>query len=234
MAASDLNRTEWCRAVASASGPSSAVVRHVLLTLALRMNSDAANAFPSQKTLATECGLSRRTIIRALESAELEGWLIRKLGRRDGGRNWRLTEYAGSVPPSAYCAIPERPWERRDRESPPDQLKGANGAEKDEGGDFQGAELVTFTTEGGDSGATVTYPVTKKREERRLPATVRSNSEKPTKTADEILREVAGEPIFKIRCALPALTRNLSDEEITALCKRTIHSRQEKHCERHD
>lgn len=87
----------WRGAVASEHGPESSTTRHVLLTLSLHMNEKGGSCFPSTRLLATETGLSRRTVETHLKDAAEDGWI-----RRDvhgfGGQGWKRYEYGAAFP----------------------------------------------------------------------------------------------------------------------------------------
>lgn len=71
--------------------------RHVLLTLSLHMNERGGSCFPSVETLARETDLNRATIIRQLQIAETDGWLVVE---RSAGRT--SNRYEAAIPsPSA-------------------------------------------------------------------------------------------------------------------------------------
>ena len=67
-----------------ANGPSNSTERFVLLTLADYANDDGAGAYPSLATIASRCALSRRTVIRAIESLVDSGYLIRRRRKIEG------------------------------------------------------------------------------------------------------------------------------------------------------
>jgi DNA-binding Lrp family transcriptional regulator len=93
----------WRSSVASEHGPHP-TLRHILLTLSLHMNERGGSCFPSQKTLATETGLSERAVRDRLKEAEKQGWLIRQ--HRDvSGQGWRRYEYRTQTPPSVVEAL---------------------------------------------------------------------------------------------------------------------------------
>lgn len=87
----------WRNAVLSKDGPRDPSTRLMLMTLSMHMDPDGTNAWPSQKTLATRTGLTRRTVQRHLRLAEHDGWIARGRGPKHG-RNWRLTSYQACLP----------------------------------------------------------------------------------------------------------------------------------------
>lgn len=78
---------------------SQATVRLVLLVLRHFMQKDGTSAFPAHATLASKTGLSRGTVIRALNQAESLGWLLISHAR---GRR-RSNVYRAAVP-EEFCA----------------------------------------------------------------------------------------------------------------------------------
>lgn len=71
-----------------------ATTRHVLLTLSLHMNERGGSCFPSVDTLASETGLNRATVIRQLQVAEANGWLV--VSKSKGRTSNR---YVAAIPP---------------------------------------------------------------------------------------------------------------------------------------
>lgn len=81
-----------------------ATERHVLLEVCNGANK-TARLFPSHKTIATRCGYSRATVIRAMNKLEALGWIVRERRRRKNGtRTTDLMTVQIPVAPSA----PER------------------------------------------------------------------------------------------------------------------------------
>lgn len=85
----------WRGAVQSSTSRLPASARHVALGLSLHMNERGGSAYPSLETLASECGLDRRTVQRSLQALESEGWLI--CVKRGGGRG-KPSHWQASVP----------------------------------------------------------------------------------------------------------------------------------------
>lgn len=163
-----VDRYTWRLAIVGDSGPRNATTRHLLLTLSLSMNSAGDSAWPSQKTLAARCLISRRTVVTHLELAERTEWLARELGPK-GGKGWRLTSYCAVVPENVYLDLPERPWEadpkwrRGERPSPryvqverPTREGGEPDAPKVVNGAHEGGATDAYR---GEPGATVTLPL---------------------------------------------------------------------------
>ena len=95
MATAPLIRFGWERLVTSESGPANPTTRHVLLTLATHVNREG-QAWPSQKILAAETGLTERSICVHLKLAVDEGWLNR--ATHGNGKGWRNHIYTITLP----------------------------------------------------------------------------------------------------------------------------------------
>jgi hypothetical protein len=92
-----VTRFRWERAVIE-RGPASPTTRLLLLVLGTHVNRDGL-AWPSQKTLAQETGLSERVIPQHMASAEVLGW-IERTSRRVAGQKWALHCYRIRIPPA--------------------------------------------------------------------------------------------------------------------------------------
>jgi len=88
---------DYRNAIASATGPDSATMRHILLTLSLHMDRNLSSCWPSIKTLAARTGLNEKTVRNQLKQAEKKGW-IKRGTRGANGKGWRLYCYVGKVP----------------------------------------------------------------------------------------------------------------------------------------
>jgi hypothetical protein len=86
----------WRWIVASERGPASPTTRHVLLTLSLHMGVDGDRAFPSERCLAAETGLSERAVGIHLQQAIDAGWIVRAPRRQ--GRGWARYVYQAVIP----------------------------------------------------------------------------------------------------------------------------------------
>ena len=74
-----------------------ATTKHVLLTLSCHMSAAGDSCFPTIKTTARECSLSKRTVITHIQKANESGWLL--VGVHGfGGKKWRRHEYAVAIP----------------------------------------------------------------------------------------------------------------------------------------
>lgn len=83
----------WRSAVCDSKLP--ATCRHVLLTLSLHMNERGGSCFPSTGLLASETGLNRATVIRQLQHARDNGWLV--VGQSRGRAS---NTYTAAIPPA--------------------------------------------------------------------------------------------------------------------------------------
>ena len=87
----------WRSVIASTDGPSSPTTRLVLLTLSLHMSERGESCFPSTDTLAEETGLTKRSVITHLLTAQDDGWIIRKV-KGTNGQGWKRHEYLATIP----------------------------------------------------------------------------------------------------------------------------------------
>lgn len=81
-----------------------ATERHVLLEVCNGANK-TARLFPSHQTIATRCGYSRATVIRAMNTLEALGWISRERRRRKDGT--RTTDLLTVQAPTTV-ATPDR------------------------------------------------------------------------------------------------------------------------------
>ena len=86
---------KWQRALQSPAGPH-ATIRHILLTLSVRMKRDGDNAWPGLRELESRTGLTQRTLITRLDEADEKKW-VRRLEHR-GGRGGKYRQYLPSIP----------------------------------------------------------------------------------------------------------------------------------------
>jgi hypothetical protein len=75
----------------------SATTRHVLLTLSVYMNDVGDGCFPTIDTLSANTGLTCRSVITALNMAEIAGF-IEKTQHGFAGSQWRRNEYRARLP----------------------------------------------------------------------------------------------------------------------------------------
>ena len=95
---------EWVDSFQSERGPSP-TVRHVLLCLFTHMNKDGSSCFPGARMIATETGLAKSTVLRAISDAEAGGW-VRVEKKRGGRRGGVFHHYWPSIPGSGRTARP--------------------------------------------------------------------------------------------------------------------------------
>lgn len=80
------------------------------MTLALHMNQQGENAWPSQALLAQRTALSDRAVRQHLKKAEAAGWL-RIYERRRPGQAWFVNEYVATIPDGLEELCTSKPWE---------------------------------------------------------------------------------------------------------------------------
>jgi hypothetical protein len=106
----ECERWQWRELFASKHGPSDPSTRLVLFVLALHMNPQGENAFPSQALIATRTGLSERSVRTHLAQAKKAGW-VGITERRRAQQAWFVNEYTATIPDEVaqYCTA--KPWE---------------------------------------------------------------------------------------------------------------------------
>lgn len=125
---SPVDKWQWLHLVASEHGPREATTRHVLHALALHMQPDGGNAWPSQAHLAMRTRLSERTVGAHLRKAEEAGWIV-VYDKWPKGHGWKLHEYQAAVPAKIEDQVPAHPWEEDStwRREEPRSGRSANG-----------------------------------------------------------------------------------------------------------
>lgn len=89
----------WSRAVSSPDGPPKSTTRHVLLALSLYMSPKGDSCFPSIDTLASDTGLSRKSVIAHLQEAAELGWVTKRPEPMKGkGKGWNRMHYVATAP----------------------------------------------------------------------------------------------------------------------------------------
>ena len=84
---------QWQTAFMSEKGPD-AMIRHILLTLSVRMTRDGDSSFPSTKLIATRTGRTERTVCTRLAEADAAG-----------RKRCSVGEWASAIPgPSGWYA----------------------------------------------------------------------------------------------------------------------------------
>ena len=103
--ASRLDRLPWLSAVLSPHGPKTKAERLVAAALFTNMNRLGGNAYPSERTLSANAGVSRSTVQKALKGLLDSGWLIRhECGRGNFGKPRYVYEATVPDPIGHPCA----------------------------------------------------------------------------------------------------------------------------------
>lgn len=133
------NVRRWQAAFGSEHGPH-ATTRHILLTLAMRMDSKTGDRqFPGVRELERRTGLSQRTIIDRLDQADEQGWIRRLVVRR---RRTKCRQYLPAIPGEVLKEVQH--LEARLISEGAEALSAPRGAESPSGG----AELLAEGAEG--------------------------------------------------------------------------------------
>lgn len=122
----------WRGAVVSENGPARPVTRFVLLVLSLHMDSAGGSCFPSTKLIASETGLSERSVCTHIETASTAGWLKKGSGTagKGSGKGWRRHVYQATFPDIVLKEIQQHGTERDSAATPLGAERGALGAER--------------------------------------------------------------------------------------------------------
>jgi hypothetical protein len=104
---------EWRRIVGSPFCPLRNGTKWVLTVLSRYGDSDGLNIYPSQRELAYRAGVSVKTANHALQHAEEEGWIVRRLVDRPNGRGYKSHVYELTIPDyvADYAIGRHRFWE---------------------------------------------------------------------------------------------------------------------------
>jgi hypothetical protein len=113
---------------ASEQGPADSSTRLVLFVLALHMNQQGKNCFPSQALITKRTGLSERSVRTHLANAVREGWLKIHQKKRPGKQAWFVNEYVALIPADLVERCPPKPWD-----GDPDYQRAANSAGRSTG-----------------------------------------------------------------------------------------------------
>ncbi len=89
---------EWRRILGSPYCPLRPGVKWVLTVLSRYGDKDGENIYPSQRELAFRAGVTPKTVNKALQLAEKEGWIVRTLKDRPHGRGYKSHSYTLAVP----------------------------------------------------------------------------------------------------------------------------------------
>ena len=124
---------EWQDHIMSATGPP-ALARLALMALMVHMGTDTLQCYPSLTTVAIRTGLSRRSVIRFLQQAEIMGWIEIARGKKANGRN-RPNIYRATMP-----AAPKMVTNSHHHNSAPQSLPDSD--RQSPGGDPQALDSV--------------------------------------------------------------------------------------------
>lgn len=89
---------EWRRIIESPFCPLPPVTRLVLTTLSRYGDKWGTDIYPSQRELAYRANVTPKTVNKALQLAEHDGWIIRKPKDRPNGRGYVSHTYELTVP----------------------------------------------------------------------------------------------------------------------------------------
>jgi hypothetical protein len=102
----------WWQLVASEHGPPNPSTRLVLFVLALHMNKQGQNCYPSQARIARQTSLSERAVRHHLKLAERDGWLTVCNLERKGKRAWFVHQYTPKIPDAPRALLRREPGRR--------------------------------------------------------------------------------------------------------------------------
>lgn len=97
----------WRDAVLSSQGPQEPSSRLVACALAKHADAGGGRVFPSERTLAAETGLSRKTVRHHLRLLEAAGWVAVRAGA-GGGQGWRRHSYVLQQPEGGVVTTPRQ------------------------------------------------------------------------------------------------------------------------------
>ncbi len=106
---------EWRRIVGSPFCPLPPVTKLILTVLSRYGNKWGENIFPSQRELAYCAGVALKTVNKALQRAEHDGWIIRRPKDRPDGRGYKSHTYVLTIPAflADYAIRKHKFWEPR-------------------------------------------------------------------------------------------------------------------------
>ena len=104
---------EWRRIIGSPFCVLPIGTKWVLTVLSRYGDNDGLNIYPSQRELAYRAYVSPKTVNHALQLAEKEGWIVRRLVERPNGRGYKNHVYELTVPGyvADYANGKHRFWE---------------------------------------------------------------------------------------------------------------------------
>jgi hypothetical protein len=123
-----VGKYRWLDLVCSQAGPAP-TVRHILMVIGKHMDTGGGNCFPSTRRLAMETGLRRETVMRCLQMAEADGWIVRRT-RGHGGQGWKRHLYLPAIPANVVSQDNHLDQERGEPESPPSTERGYSESQK--------------------------------------------------------------------------------------------------------
>ena len=89
---------EWRRIIGSPFCPLPTGTKWALTVLSRYGDKDGQNIFPSQRELAYRAGVSLKTVNHALQLADNEGWIRRKVMGSQNGKGYKRHVYELAVP----------------------------------------------------------------------------------------------------------------------------------------
>ncbi len=89
---------EWRRIIGSPSCPLPTGTKWVLTVLSRYGDKWGENIYPSQRELAFCAGVAPKTVNKALQRAEHDGWIIRRAKDRPDGRGYMSHAYVLTIP----------------------------------------------------------------------------------------------------------------------------------------
>lgn len=99
-----VDRWEWRQLIASEQGPASPTTRYVLHMVAMFMDDDGRNCWPSQASIAARAALTTRAVKKHLAIARRTAWL-EVTDHYTGRPGWRRNSYAPIVPAALHPAV---------------------------------------------------------------------------------------------------------------------------------
>jgi Helix-turn-helix domain len=123
----------WVCYLLSDAGPGDPTLQHVLMTLACHMDNARGIAWPSIRTLASECRREPKTVSRKLREAEALGLLTRESHGGEDGRAWRRLAYRAVLPPLHRVVPRTTPSTTTDHGSEPESGRRFSASERTNG-----------------------------------------------------------------------------------------------------
>ena len=89
---------EWRRIIGSPFCPLPPVTKWILTVLSRYGDKCGDNIFPSQRELAFRAGVTAKTVNKALQKADKDGWIIRRPMDRPNGKGYKSHCYTLTIP----------------------------------------------------------------------------------------------------------------------------------------